>query len=80
MNHLHLEAWEKPTLQQAEYFTCINWKSLGNKERFEFKTEEQATKKAESILKEDNKAKILIYAVKGTSQALINTFRGKGLT
>ena len=46
---LHLEEWEKPTLQQAEYFTCINWKPLGNKERFEFKTEEQATKKAKGI-------------------------------
>ena len=75
---LHLEEWEKQTLQQAEYFTCINWKPLGNKERFEFKTEEQATKKAKEILKDNNRAKILIYAVKGSSQALINTFRGKG--
>ena len=63
-------------VNSADYFTCINWKPLGNKERFEFKTKEEAIKKGNKIVKDDTRAKVLIYAVKDTNYALTKGIRG----
>ena len=63
-------------VNNAEYFTCINWKPLGNKERFEFDTKQEAINKGKSIIKDDKRAKITIYAVNGSNMALVQTIRG----
>lgn len=70
-NQREIKAVENP-----EYFTCINWKALGDRQRFEFPTKEQAIKKGKDIIKKDDKAKIMIYAVRNTNFALVEGFRG----
>ena len=63
-------------VNNPQYFTCINWKALGDRQRFEFPTKQEAINKGRDILKKDNKAKIMIYAVKDTNFALVDGFRG----
>lgn len=62
-------------INNADYFTCINWKPLGNKQRFEFNTKDKAITKGKELVKNDKRAKVLIYAVKGSNYALVKSLR-----
>ena len=63
-------------VDNPEYFTCINWKPLGDRQRYEYPSKQEAITKGKSIVKQDDKAKIMIYAVNGSNMALVQTIRG----
>tara|TARA_Y100001937_G_C6981640_1_gene267961 strand:+ start:286 stop:531 length:246 start_codon:yes stop_codon:yes gene_type:complete len=63
-------------VNNPEYYTCINWKPLGDRQRFEYPNKQEAIQKGKSIIKQDNKAKIMIYAVNGSNMALVDSFKG----
>ena len=67
-NPRELEAFTKP-----EYFTCIDWKPKGKKIRYEVSNYKEALKKAKAIIKNDMKSKVLIYVVKGSNYAFVNS-------
>ena len=63
-------------VDNPEYFTCINWKPLGDRQRFEYPSKQEAITKGKNIVKQDDKAKIMIYAVSGSNMALVDSFKG----
>ena len=67
-NARELEAFIKP-----EYFTCIDWKPLGKKIRYEAPSYKEALRKAKELIGKNNKAKVLIYVVKGSNYAFVNS-------
>ena len=46
-------------VDNPEYFTCINWKPLGDRQRYEYPSKQEAITKGKNIVKQDDKAKIM---------------------
>ena len=69
-----LDPRDLETIQNADYFTCIYYKSQGKRIREEHKTYKKAYISAKAMTLPPinwNKKKFMFYAVKGTSQVLI---------
>jgi len=71
-----LDPRDLDTVENAEYFTCIYYKTRGQSKRIQFKSYKEAYRFAcRFIYASTNeifyKRKIMFYAVKGTSQTFI---------
>jgi hypothetical protein len=64
---------ELSAFQRPDYFTCIDWKPLGRKIRYEAPDYKEALRKAKELIGKDNKVKVLIYVVRGSNYAFVNS-------